>query len=74
MLGYAYTGLGTVATQTSAGYGYVSITGLSYTVPDNHEIQIMAVAQTNAGTSSLWPGGDLKVTGARIHYQVSTAF
>ena len=74
VLGWAYTSLGSVATETSAGYGYVSITGLSYTVPDNREIQISATAQNNAGTSRFWPGSDLKVTGARIHYRISSAF
>jgi len=74
VLSYAYSHIGSVATETSAGYGYVSITGLSYTVPDNREIQISAVAQTNAGTSRLWPGSSLMVTGARIHYRISSAF
>ena len=74
ILGSAYTNLGTVATETSDGFGYVSITGLSYVVPSTREIQVMVVSQTNAGTSIKWPGSSLMVKGARIHYQISSAF
>ena len=74
VLGSGYISHGSVATSTSAGYGYLSITGLSYTLTNTYEIQIRAMAQTNAGTSMNWPGSNLKVTGARVHYRISSAF
>jgi len=72
---YGYTGeIGSVATNTSDGAGSVSITDLNYTVDSTYRLRLLVVAETNAGTGIPWPGGNMRVSGVRVHYQISEAF
>jgi len=72
--GGAYQNVGTIATNTSDGAGTISITSLNYTVSDNKMLALLVTSETAGGTPIAWPDNNLKVTGVRVHYQISEAF
>ncbi len=74
VLGGGFFMIGDVTSSGSAGYGSISFnSGMPFTASDAIEYIIMVVPQTDTNNSINWPGSSLKITGARLTYELDYA-